>query len=51
MTRMVLAVVGSMLFDVISLFSVPVFFTWYWERRLAREAEAGAAAAKPALAT
>ncbi len=40
MQPMVLPVVGGMLFDVISLFSVPVFFTWYWERRLAREAKA-----------
>jgi copper/silver efflux system protein len=41
MTPMVLPVVGGMIFDIVSLFSVPVFFTWYWERRLAREAEAG----------
>jgi len=40
MVPMVLPVVGGMVFDVISLFSVPVFFTWYWERRLAREATA-----------
>jgi Cu(I)/Ag(I) efflux system membrane protein CusA/SilA len=45
MVPMVLPVVGGMVFDVISLFSVPVFFTWYWERKLAREAEAGAAVA------
>ena len=38
MQPMVLPVVGGMIFDVVSLFSVPVFFTWYWERRLAREA-------------
>jgi Cu(I)/Ag(I) efflux system membrane protein CusA/SilA len=43
MQPMVLPVIGGMVFDVVSLFSVPVFFTWYWERRLAREAEAGAA--------
>jgi Cu(I)/Ag(I) efflux system membrane protein CusA/SilA len=36
MQPMVLPVVGGMLFDVVSLFSVPVFFTWYWERKLAR---------------
>ncbi|HTO02869.1 MAG TPA: efflux RND transporter permease subunit, partial [Opitutus sp.] len=42
MQPMVLPVVGGMVFDVISLFSVPVFFTWYWERRLAREAAAAA---------
>lgn len=42
MQPMVLPVVGGMVFDIISLFSVPVFFSWYWERRLAREAsEAG----------
>lgn len=40
MIPMVLPVVGGMVFDVVSLFSVPVFFTWYWERRLAREAAA-----------
>jgi Cu(I)/Ag(I) efflux system membrane protein CusA/SilA len=39
MQPMVLPIVGGMVFDVISLFSVPVFFTWYWERKLAREAE------------
>ena len=38
MQPMVLPVVGGMIFDVISLFSVPVFFTWYWERKLARQA-------------
>ncbi len=44
MVPMVLPVVGGMIFDVVSLFSVPVFYTWYWERRLAREAEARASA-------
>lgn len=34
MQPMVLPVVGGMLFDLASLFSVPVFFTWYWERKL-----------------
>jgi copper/silver efflux system protein len=50
MQPMVLPVIGGMVFDVISLFSVPVFFTWYWERKLAREAEAAAAvsSAEPA---
>ncbi len=43
MVPMVLPVVGGMIFDVISLFSVPVFYTWYWERRLAREAAAASA--------
>lgn len=36
MQPMVLPVVGGMVFDVVSLFSVPVFFAWYWEWRLAR---------------
>ncbi len=34
MQPMVLPVVGGMIFDIASLFSVPVFFTWYWERKL-----------------
>ena len=50
MVPMVLPVVGGMIFDVVSLFSVPVFYTWYWERRLAREAEAGASVAAPSIA-
>ena len=50
MQPMVLPVVGGMLFDVVSLFSVPVFFTWYWERKLARKAEiASIAVAAPPL--
>jgi Cu(I)/Ag(I) efflux system membrane protein CusA/SilA len=40
MTPMVLPVVGGMIFDVISLFSVPVFFSWYWEWKLSRRAVA-----------
>jgi Cu(I)/Ag(I) efflux system membrane protein CusA/SilA len=40
MQPMVLPVVGGMIFDIVSLFSVPVFFTWYWERKLARETAA-----------
>ena len=48
MIPMVLPVVGGMVFDVVSLFSVPVFYTWYWERRLAREAETDVSAAHPA---
>jgi Putative silver efflux pump len=48
MTPMVLPVVGGMLFDIVSLFSVPVFYTWYWERRLARESAATAALPAPA---
>jgi Cu(I)/Ag(I) efflux system membrane protein CusA/SilA len=39
MQPMVLPVVGGMIFDIVSLFSVPVFFTWHWERKLARAAE------------
>jgi len=39
MEPMILPVVGGMIFDVVSLFSVPVFFTWYWERKLARESK------------
>lgn len=42
MAPMMLPVIGGMIFDVASLFSVPVFYTWYWERRLAREAKAKA---------
>ena len=37
MVPMILPVVGGMIFDIVGLFSVPVFFTWYWEKRLARE--------------
>lgn len=48
MIPMVLPVVGGMIFDLVSLFSVPVFYTWYWERRLAREAETDVSAAHPA---
>ncbi len=51
MTPMVLPVVGGMIFDIVSLFSVPVFFTWYWERKLAREAETGVAVSDPQSAT
>ena len=40
MQPMVLPVVGGMIFDIVSLFSVPVFFTWFWERKLARQAAA-----------
>lgn len=39
MAPMMLPVIGGMIFDIASLFSVPVFYTWYWERRLAREAK------------
>jgi len=37
MVPMVLPVVGGMLFDFASLFSVPIFYAWYWERKLARD--------------
>ena len=40
MAPMMLPVIGGMIFDLVSLFSVPVFYAWYWERRLAREARA-----------
>nr|MCU0792912.1 efflux RND transporter permease subunit [Opitutaceae bacterium] len=36
MAPMMLPVIGGMIFDIASLFSVPVFYAWYWERRLAR---------------
>jgi copper/silver efflux system protein len=42
MQPMILPVVGGMIFDIVSLFSVPVFYAWYWERRLKRESLAGA---------
>jgi Cu(I)/Ag(I) efflux system membrane protein CusA/SilA len=48
MVPMVLPVVGGMVFDVVSLFSVPIFFSWYWERKLARAA--GHDSPPPALA-
>jgi Cu(I)/Ag(I) efflux system membrane protein CusA/SilA len=48
MAPMMLPVIGGMVFDLVSLFSVPVFYTWYWERRLAREAlRPASATAKP----
>jgi copper/silver efflux system protein len=36
MRPMVLPVVGGMIADFISLFSVPVIYAWWWERKLAR---------------
>ena len=42
MAPMMLPVIGGMIFDVASLFSVPVFYAWYWERRLAKEAKSQA---------
>jgi Cu(I)/Ag(I) efflux system membrane protein CusA/SilA len=36
MRPMVLPVVGGMVADLISLFSVPVFYAWFWEWRLRR---------------
>lgn len=49
MQPMVLPVVGGMIFDLVSLFSVPLYFTWYWERRLARAGPVTAATPAPAL--
>lgn len=37
MRPMVLPVIGGMIVDTISLFSVPVFFTWWWEGKLRRQ--------------
>ncbi len=48
MQPMVLPVVGGMIFDIVSLFSVPVFFTWFWEWKLAREARTATVSAAPA---
>ena len=51
MRPMVLPVIGGMCADLISLFSVPVFYAWWWERKLARTAAPPAAppaAADPA---
>lgn len=50
MQPMVLPVVGGMIFDLVSLFSVPIFFAWYWERKLAR-ATAAQPVASPQPAT
>lgn len=36
MIPMVLPVVGGMIADYLSLFSVPVLYAWWWERKLAR---------------
>ena len=36
MRPMVLPVIGGMIADYLSLFSVPVFYAWWWERRLKR---------------
>jgi Cu(I)/Ag(I) efflux system membrane protein CusA/SilA len=36
MAPMMLPVIGGMIFDMASLFSVPVFYAWYWKRRLAK---------------
>ncbi len=33
---MVLPIIGGMIADLVSLFSVPVYYAWWWERRLAR---------------
>ncbi len=49
MVPMVLPIVGGMIFDLLSLFSVPIFYAWYWEARLAREAARLAPAKSGAL--
>ncbi len=38
MRPMVLPVIGGMVADLISLFSVPVFYAWWWEAKLRRDA-------------
>jgi Cu(I)/Ag(I) efflux system membrane protein CusA/SilA len=40
MRPMVLPVIGGMIADLISLFSVPVFYAWFWEWRLRRTSKA-----------
>ncbi|MCK6491167.1 MAG: efflux RND transporter permease subunit [Planctomycetes bacterium] len=48
MRPMVLPVIGGMVADLLSLFSVPVFYAWWWEAKLGREARRlGAGAAQP----
>ena len=48
MRPMVLPIIGGMLADLISLFSVPVFYAWWWERKLIREQQRlGTADAQP----
>lgn len=42
MRPMVLPVVGGMVADLLSLFSVPVYYAWWQERRLARAQRGGA---------
>lgn len=41
MRPMVLPVIGGMVADYLSLFSVPVFYAWWWEAKLARRTRAG----------
>ena len=48
MQPMVLPVIGGMLFDFVSLFAVPVFYVWFWERKFAREARRMPLGAVPA---
>ncbi len=38
MLPMVLPIIGGMIFDIASLFSVPVFYSAYWERKLRKRA-------------
>jgi Cu(I)/Ag(I) efflux system membrane protein CusA/SilA len=47
MQPMILPVVGGMAFDLVSLFAVPVFYVWHWERKLRRSAVRGTAAEPP----
>ncbi len=47
MRPMVLPVIGGMLADYISLFSVPIFYAWWWEQRIIRATRAADAAAFP----
>ena len=43
MRPMILPVIGGMIADYLSLFSVPVVYAWWWERRLARRTSTDAA--------
>ena len=47
MRPIVLPVIGGMLADYISLFSVPVFYAWWWEHRICRSARAVDSAVHP----
>jgi Cu(I)/Ag(I) efflux system membrane protein CusA/SilA len=43
MRPMVLPVIGGMIADLLSLFSVPVFYAWFWELKLRRQARSAGA--------